>query len=181
MKKVLSVKPPRYLEQGFSGCGGYSANAILGAYGKDDRADPLSYYPGGIGIASSPKRWDRILSSYGLDVERLNTRNVFDKAALLKEKLDQDKVVMLHIGNGYAKSGRWYSIGWQLISHWITVWGYDDVEQVFYIYDSYVPLKNYSKGIPAGNIKRSYSDVVRDWGGGFPWWWRYDYLTITNK
>jgi hypothetical protein len=69
-------------------------------------------------------------------------------------------------------------IRWWLIHHWITVWGFNDEEGVFYIYDSMVAPKYYNKNIPIGNVKRTYQNVVRDLGGGQPWWQRYDYIEI---
>ncbi|MDA1317329.1 MAG: hypothetical protein O3B87_04900, partial [bacterium] len=52
-----------------------------------------------------------------------------------------------------------------LVGHFVSVWGYDDTEGVFYIYDSTVPKEYYSKNIPIGNIKRPYKDFLRDWNG----------------
>ncbi|MEK6842215.1 MAG: hypothetical protein AABX84_00205, partial [Nanoarchaeota archaeon] len=52
----------------------------------------------------------------------------------------------------------------KLIAHWISVWGYNNKEKVFYIYDSFVRKKD---KIPIGNVKRTYSQLLRDWKGAF--------------
>ena len=53
----------------------------------------------------------------------------------------------------------------QGVGHFVSIWGYDDTEGVFYIYDSTVPKEYYSKNIPIENIKRPYKDFLRDWNG----------------
>ncbi len=62
-KVVLPIHPKKYYKQGFSFCGGYSAKAILEAYGIDYPKHPQTLYPKGqqyIALASTPKHWKKI-------------------------------------------------------------------------------------------------------------------------
>lgn len=83
---------------------------------------------------------------------------------------------MLRIGNGYLKSGKYSPFIASFMGHWITLWGYNDKEKAFYVYDSYVPARRHNKTIPIGNTKRTYEEVLRDWGKGFPHSRRYLYI-----
>ena len=122
--------------------------------------------------------WPKVLRSYGIPAERGDTKKLTDRQRieLLEKLIDEDKVVMLRIGNGYSKSGKYSSFVASFLGHWITLWGYNDDEKVFYVYDSYVSLKRHDKTIPIGNTKRTYAEILRDWGKGFPRMWKYSFI-----
>src|SRR3989344_5451652 len=183
MIKTLTHSPKEYLEQGFTQCGAFSVKAILNAYGKDDKKYPRDYNPTILGKYTSlvgTHTWPRVLESYGLHAERGNTKNLSDEQRLefLKEIVDRDKAVMIRIGNGFLKNGKYNSLVAYFVGHWITLWGYDDEKQIFYIYDSYVPLERHNKTIPVGNTTRTFSEILRDWGKGFPAIWRHSFIKI---
>ena len=112
MTKLLTHSPKEYLEQGLSQCGAFSVKAILGAYGKDDKKHPRDYQPNFLakhtGINRGLILWPKVLQSYGVPAERGNAKKLTDeqRTELLKKLIDEDKVVMLRIGNGYSKSGK---------------------------------------------------------------------------
>jgi len=182
MTKTLTRAPKEYLEQGLTQCGAYSVKAILSAYGKDDKNHPREYQPNFLakytGIEFGLISWPKILQSYGISAQRGDTKNLSDeqRIELLKKIIDEDKIVMLRIGNGFSKSGKYNSFVASFLGHWITLWGYNDKEKVFYIYDSYISLKRHDKTIPIGNVKRTYAEIVRDWGKGFPPTRRYSFI-----
>lgn len=184
MIKTLTHAPKEYLEQGLTQCGAYSVKAILSAYGKDDKQYPHDYQPNFLakytGINRGLILWPKVLQSYGVSAQRGATKKFSNeqRIELLKKFIDEDKVVMLRIGNGYSKSGKYNSFVASFMGHWITLWGYNDEEKVFYVYDSYVSLKRYDKTIPIGNIKRTYAEMIRDWGKGFPPIWRYSFIKV---
>jgi hypothetical protein len=95
-----------------------------------------------------------------------------ERISLLKSLLSKNTPVMLRIGNGYL-SDKYNPIVGKLLSHWITLWGYDDKEQLFYIYDSALPEKFRLKNIPIGNTVRTYKEILRDWNFGTWqfWYW----------
>lgn len=181
MIKILTRRPKEYLKQGPTGCGAYSVKGILSAYNKDDKKHPFEYLPlSRMPFVTNSSHWTNIFHSYGLDAKRESMRTLPEEQRLkmIRTNILNDKPIMLLIGNGYRGNGIWSAIRWWLISHWITVWGFNDEEGVFYIYDSAVSPKYYNKEIPIGNVKRTYQNVLRDLRGGQPWWWRYNYIKI---
>ena len=161
MEKILSHRPKEYLEQGLSQCGAFSVKVILSAYGKDEKKHPRDYQPNLLakytGINHGLALWPKVLKSYGIPAERGRTKHLSDeqRIELLKRFIDEDKIAMLRIGNGYSKSGKYSSFVASFVGHWITLLGYNDDEKVFYVYDSYVSLKRHDKTIPIGNTKRA--------------------------
>ncbi len=170
-KFVLTMHPKEYLKQGFSHCGAYSVKGILSAFGKDIKNHPKEYHTNRIskiiGTGFSKSYYVNILRSHGFSATGKNAKNLSDeeKLTLLKMLLSRNTPVMLLIGNGYTKTGKYNPLKAQIIGHWITLWGYDDIKQEFYVYDSAVPKKLYDENIPVGNKKRKYSEILRDWKG----------------
>ena len=182
MRCIVSRKPKEYLKQSPIGCGAFSVKGILSAYGKDDKQRPFEYLPlGGIPFVLNISHWTNVLSSYGLPAERCSLRGMPDKEKIriIEDLLRLDTPVMLHIGNGYRGCGTWNALQWWLVDHWITLWGFDDEQKAFYIYDPGVPRHCYDANIPTGNVRRTYAQVLRDIRGGQPWWQRYLYKKIS--
>lgn len=167
-KFALSVSPKKYLKQGISHCGAYCVKAILSAYKKDTKNKPEEYHTNWIGriagVGLVKKYYVKILKSHGIEARVGNAKNLPDgkKLKLLKKLLSNNNPVMLHVSNGYSQNGNYNPIQVAVVRHWITLWGYNDKEQVFYVYDSAVPKKLYDKDIPIGNKKRS---LFRDFEG----------------
>jgi hypothetical protein len=190
---VLSRKPKEYLKQGISHCGTYSVKAILSAFGLDNRKHPKEYHTNWVGkhlfsMAVGPKYYDKIFQSYGVQSETKTAKNLpnEEKLNLLNELLSQDKPVMIRIGNGYLTE-KYNPILGRIVPHWITLWGYDDKRQLFYVYDSGLPKGAWSMNIPVGNTTRTYKEILRDWNFGQwqPWCWNtsrenYLYVKIMN-
>jgi hypothetical protein len=184
---ILPRLPKKYLEQGISQCGAYAAKAILSAFRKDDGRRACDYQISWIGRATvlnrGPATWVKVLRAHGLHAEagRLVELPVEQWLDRLKEILVGGSPVMIRLGNGYSKRGKWRFFQAAFLGHWITLWGFSDREQVFYVYDPYVPLARHDMTLPAGNVKRSYHELLRDIRiAGFPWWWRGMYIWI-NK
>ena len=184
MKKILPFKPKVYLEQGLTQCGAYSVKAILSSYGKDDKKHPRDYQPNILakytGITRGLFIWPKVIRTYGLTAERGSARNLSDdnRIKLLKKLINNDNVVMLRVGNGFSKNGNYNSLVASFLGHWITLWGYDDEKRIFYVYDSYVPLSRCDKVIPVGNVRRTFKEIIRDWGKGFPSAWHYSFIRV---
>src|SRR3989338_3949609 len=146
MIKVLTKSPKEYLKQGFSGCGAHSAKAILSAYGKDDKKDPYDYHTNLLakytGAPTTATTWVKVLKSYDIEAKFGNAKHLSDseRIKLLKNLLDKDVPVMLRIGNGYLPNGNYSNFTASFIGHWITLWGYNDEQKIFYVYDSCIPL-----------------------------------------
>ncbi len=184
MDFVISRKPAAYLKQGPTGCGAYSVQGILSAYGKDDKKHPLAYaWIAILPFITTWRRWVKILREHQLPArcDFMTALSPEDRLARLKALLRQDTPVMLLIGNGYRGCDTWSRWQWRIVSHWITLWGFSDEKQLFYIYDSMVPLHCYNKNLPCGNVARSYEQVLRDMEGGPPWRRRYACIYVNHE
>ena len=175
-KYILTRKPKEYLKQGSVHCGVYTAKAVLEAFGKGIHSDPRKYHVSVLNrITGSMFRLadlSNVFKKHGLVSSGKFMKEHSDQQKLdtLKNILSQNIPVPVTVGNGYSyKNGsiESSSLKGMLAGHVISIWGYDDKEQVFYIYDSAVPKEYYSKNIPIGNIKRTYSDFLRDWKGAW--------------
>jgi len=176
---ILTIKPAEYLKQGLSHCGVYSVKAILSAFGKDDKDHPKEYHTNWVGknlfsFATGEKYYDNIFKSHGLKAKTQSAGHLpsEEKLDLLRILLSKNTPVMIRIGNGYL-TNKYNSVLGKFIPHWITLWGYDESEKIFFVYDSGLPLKHWDKSLPVGNTVRTYREVLRDWNFGKwqPWCW----------
>jgi len=207
--KIINKKPKEYLPQGLRYCSGFTIKGILSAYNLDDGRSPREYL--GFFSIASPKFIKKILEKYGFSCQIKKAINFSykDKIRLLKKELNKDHPVILLIGNGYSHNGKYSWIRQQLIPHWITIYGYNDKEKVFYIYDSFfhsrskTPTESFEKPQNSklskknfdaisfgngghskssiGNVKRTYKQLLRDWEGAI-FTRKYIYISlIRNK
>ena len=190
-KIVLSIRPKEYLVQGPSHCGAYSVKGILSAFGKDYKGHPKEYHPILLGRLTGgtfgKNYWVNVLKHHGINAEFQTAKKLspIEKINLLKNLLAKNTPVMIRIGNGYFRSNTYNPILGKIVTHWITLWGYDDKEKVFYVYDSGLTKKLYDSSVPIGNTKRTYDEIIRDWNFGAwqPWTWHtslqtYAYIKI---
>lgn len=178
---ALRIKPKEYLKQGPSHCGAYSVKAILDAYGLGDKNNPKEYHTHWFsaltGNSLGKLYYAHILNSYGLKACIKTAKLLPDdgKIKLLKSFLAEGNPVMLRIGNGYM-TNRYNSLLGKIVGHWITIWGYDEVKQVFYIYDSGLPQKHWDSSLPIGNTTRTYQEILRDWKFGLWQLWVWVFM-----
>ncbi len=184
-KFILSIKPKEYLHQGPSHCGVYSVKGILSAYGLDIKAHPKEYHPhifGRLtGFTFGKNYLPTILKRNGISAERKSADKLSPplRIDLLKSQLSKDKPVMIRIGNGYI-SDTYNSLVGKLMSHWITLWGYDDNRRLFFIYDSGLPQKYWGITLPIGNTTRTYKEIIRDWNMGRWQFWYWPFFGSRN-
>lgn len=183
-KHILSIRPREYLVQGPSHCGAYSVKGVLSAFGKDDKNHPKEYHTNWFsrltGATLGKNYWPKILSCYEINAEfkTANSLSSEEKINLLKSLLAQDTPVMILIGNGYFRSNKYNLILGKIVTHWVTLWGYDDKEKIFYVYDSGLS-KNLYNQVPIGNTKRTYKEILRDWNFGTWQFWAW-YVSLKN-
>ena len=139
---ILSHRPKRYLKQGLTNCGLYAAEGILSAYGRNpSEKSPSEFHESAIqralGLTPVPLIV-RVLQKHGLRSQIGNARDWSNEKRLtfLKETLSKDTPIVIRIGGGYSGNGIYKPILGRIIGHWITLWGYDDEKEVFYVYDS---------------------------------------------
>lgn len=191
-KYILLIKPKEYMvQEGPGHCGAYSVKGILSAVGKDSKDHPKEYHLFWLGRLTGgtfgKNYWINVLEHYGINAEFKTAKDLpsDEKINLLKTLLNQETPVMIRIGNGYFRSNKYNPKLGKIITHWITLWGYDERKKVFYVYDSGLTKNLYDKSIPTGNTKRTYDQILRDWSFGQwqPWCWyisseSYSYIKI---
>ncbi len=191
-KYILNIKPFEYLKQGPSHCGAFSVKAILDAYGLGNKRHPKEYHTRWFsrltGNSLGKEYYARILNSYGLKA-RIKTAKLLPddgKIKLLKSLLAEGNPVMVRIGNGYL-TYKYNPFFGKIVGHWITLWGYDDAKQIFYVYDSGLPTQYWNSSLTIGNTTRTHQEILRDWKFGLwqPWVWlfmgRENYVYIDVK
>lgn len=180
---VVSRSPKEYLKQGKLYCGQYSAWGILSAYGLVNQDNPLNLSSplGRISGLTTPQMMISILTKNGLEAEMKTVKNLTNEEQLttLKEEVAKDRPVALLVNNGYKHKDGYSKFNQATTLHWVTVWGYDDKQQTFFLYDPAVKSEHHNKNIPTGNVAREYKQVLRDWKGwAFPLFERYRYITV---
>lgn len=186
---VVTNGPSEYLVMGSSHCGAYSVKGILSAYGLDSKELPEEYHTNLVsrltGVGFLKNYYVSVLKRHGLEAEGKNASGLSDKEKLelLKGLISRNIPAMIVISNGYTREGEYLTWRAGVFSHWITLWGYDDKERMFYVYDSYTSPQFYSKNMQVGNVKRTYDEILRDWRGALSTrvllgWGDYYYIEI---
>ncbi len=142
------------------------------------------------GLSIGKNYWANILRSYGIQAERKTASHLPDaeKLRLLKDLLFRGNPVMVRIGNGYFPGKRYNPLFGRMVVHWLTLWGYDDGEEIFYVYDSALARRYWNASLPAGNTTRTYAEILRDWrfGRWQCWYWymgrgSHVYIEVWNR
>jgi hypothetical protein len=174
---ILPIHPKDYPNQGIRHCGAYTTRAVLSAYGFNEIQDPSILHTNPLlrllGFTSSIDYYPAILRSYGLDAQAKTAERLSsdEKLDLLKGLLAAGNPVILSVGNFFSRgSGEWLPIKGTFMSHWISLWGYDDAKKVFYVFDSQVP-QELCEDVPIGNKTRPYSVIPRIWRGAITSSW----------
>lgn len=170
-KCVVPVRPKEYRYQAVRHCGAYNVQAVLHAYGLGDSRDPGDLHTSRLAVWSgssiSKDYYPAILRAHGLEARAGSAAGLPDdeKIRLLKGLLAGGAPVILSVRNYFHRvTGRPREIKGRLLSHWISLWGYDDAEGAFYAYDTLVPPNLYD-ALPVGNKKRSYGTLLDIWPG----------------
>lgn len=86
------------------------------------------------------------------------------KLSTIRRHIDEDRPVIIAIGNGHLRRGYYSPLARMFIGHFITVYGYSSVDDRFLIYDPYLE-GSYPEEIPVGNEVRTAREMLRDWSG----------------
>jgi hypothetical protein len=171
---VLPIRPAAWRTQPGSHCGAFAVQAVLQAYGLNDVAEPWDLHTSFLsrmqGSATSRDYYPGILRSFGLVARSRSAESLRaqEKILLLKRLLAEGNPVILSVGSYFDKqTARFQPLKGLVASHWISLWGYDDEQQSFYVYDSLVTPQN-ADDVAIGNKARSFDTVLRIWPGSLP-------------
>jgi hypothetical protein len=165
---ITAHSPPRYPRQEGLTCGETNARGILEAFQIPFRPPDRLRLRIRIFGYSFIEDISRLLQSHGIDaqVQSATQMSDYQKLTTIMEHIRQDRPVLLAIGNGHLRRGVYSPLARNLIGHFITVYGYDESKQIFYIYDPYLE-GSYLEKIPVGNEVRTFAQFLRDWQGPF--------------
>jgi len=89
------------------------------------------------------------------------------KISYLKHKLQAWPIVLM-ITHAYDAKIRFNLLRALWFHHYISIWWYNEKEEIFYVYDSSISTK-IRKDIPIGNTTFTYDELIRYWK--FPVFW----------
>ena len=165
-KKIVKFHPSDYETQKGLTCGETNAKTIIQGFGKVYQ--PLENTPLRVKIFgfSFVKDMLKLINANGLYASIQYASGIDDneRLAIIRNHIDYDVPVLIAIGNGHIRRGEYNPILRYLVGHFITVYGYDDKEEVFYVYDSYLK-GSYEGNLPVGNEVRTYREFLADWQG----------------
>ena len=169
---VVPKLPSKYPHQVGLACGEYNVRAILDAFDIDYRPDlrpRLRVRMFGLSFVSDIRH---VFARHGVDAEIRHATELHDdsRLALLRGHVDSHEPVILAIGNGHLSRTRDSALARALVGHFITVYGYDAEQDVFFVYDPYLGGEP-PKPLPAGNVERTSQQILQDWRG--PLYYRF--------
>jgi len=165
---VVEYAPKSYAHQKGLTCGDYNVRGILGGFNITYQAPDKQRLRVRIFGLSFIKDISELLQAHGLSapVRYASKLADNDKLKTVKEHIDKDEPVLLAIGNGHLSRNVYSPIARILIGHFITVYGYNTSQEIFYVYDPYLEGP-YHEEIPVGNEVRTFREFLRDWNGPF--------------
>jgi hypothetical protein len=184
-KRIVKFHPSKYKTQKGLTCGEINTKTIIQGFGRNYK--PLKSMPLRVKIFGFSFVQDilNLIKENGLysTIQYATGIDDNERIEIIKKHIDHDEPVLLAIGNGHIRRGENNPILRFLVGHFITVYGYDDQEKIFYIYDSYLK-GNYERDIPVGNEVRTFQEFLQDWQG--PIYYRFIkmkhvYLPVSHK
>ena len=166
MEKVIRHLPEEYPKQQGLTCGETNLKNILSAfripYRRSERVPLRVKLLGYSMIKDISERFEaHNLVAPILWANRLTEQ---EQLEIIKGHIDLDQPVLVAIGSGYLRRGVYSPLARLFIGHYITIYGYSDRDNLFFVYDSSLEGP-YPDQIPAGNETRKYTDFIRDWKG----------------
>lgn len=99
-----------------------------------------------------------------------------DKISFLKKKLQIWPIVLM-ITHAYNSKTRFNLLRALWLHHYISIWWYNEKDQVFYVYDSSIST-NIRSDIPIWNTTFSYNEIIMYWKYPVLWLVRNLYISI---
>lgn len=150
----------------------YTIHAILEAYHKRLKKNVFLYWVNLLSKLTGfllPWSLLQVLNKNGIKARIWTCRSRFFKVKLntIKQWVTNWPVILL-IGHWYK--WRQFSI-WKVLflQHYLSVWGFDDEKEIFYVYDSSAQKELVKEDIPIWNIELPYNDLISCRN----FWWRW--------
>ena len=165
---VILQTPPDWFplrNRRFWSCAHHSLKAVI--EWKNGESQPMKEYSANwwsrTTYLMTPWWITRVLKKYQLDYKILKGKNLNEeeKLELLKWNLKKWPIILL-VANGQTKK-KWFSRR-RAIFHWhyVTLWWYNDRENIFFVYDSNTRRKT-EEYLMKWTIKVPYKYVLKEW------------------
>ncbi|MBA3075069.1 MAG: hypothetical protein FP831_15805 [Anaerolineae bacterium] len=164
--RVITHTPARYERQQGMTCGETNVRTIVEGFGKE-------YHP----MSNPPVRVHLYGFSFVKDIQRLVELNGLvtyiqhasklddqTKIETIQKHIDHNEPVLIAIGNGHLKRNKFSRLAQLMLGHFITIYGYNADQKVFYIYDAWLEGE-FDGEIPVGNEVRTYAQLLSSWKG----------------
>ena len=160
--------PSTYPQQVGLSCGEANARSVVESFGIKYSPPTRSTWMVRLFGYSLLRDLRELLEAHGLVAPIRSAADLGDSAKLdaLRSHIRTGLPVMIAIGNGHLGRGRYVPAARQLIGHYLTLYGFDDANETFFVYDSYLAGEP-DERLPAGNESRTYRETLRDWRGPF--------------
>lgn len=164
--KVALSLPGSYPKQAGLSCGETNARSVVQSFGY------VYHRPSRPGLLvrlfgySLLRSLQTLLESHGVSASIRSAAGLADseKLDLLRSHLETGYPIVIAIGNGHLRRGEYFAAARFVLGHYLTLYGFDDPAETFFVYDSYLDGEPDS-WLPAGNETRTYSQILRDWRG----------------
>lgn len=167
---ILQTPPEGFIhrQEKFWSCAHHSLKAVI--EGKTWKQKPIISYScdwrSRLTYLMTPWGIMKVLRKNGLDYEVLRARKMDNekKLAFLKSYLKRWPIILL-IGNGQTRK---HFFSWKKAlthRHYITLWGFNDKEQVFYVYDSNTQRET-EEYLMKWTLKIPYHYIFKSWSIG---------------
>lgn len=183
--KIAVSLPSSYPKQKGMSCGETNARSVIESFGLSYQRPPspgLSVRLFGYSLLGSLQT---LFESHHVraPIRSAAGNDETKKLDLLRSHLETGYPVVIAIGNGHLRRGEYYPAARLILGHYLTLYGFDDPTETFFVYDSYLD-GHPDCWLPAGNETRTYSEILRDWRGPFYYpliGRRYVYIPITPQ
>lgn len=162
---VLQTPPEGFISRkgNFGTCAHHSLKAVIEAKTREKKSlhDYSCDWWSRLTYLMTPWGLQKMLRKYEINFSIIQARKLTSsqKIALLKQALLKGPVILL-IGNGITNK-KFFSRK-KALTHWhyVTLWGYHEKEEVFFIYDSNTK-RSPEVYLMRGTIKIPYQDIVK--------------------
>jgi len=166
--QVALSLPQAYPRQEGLSCGETNARSVIESFGLSFERPTRPGWKVRLFGYSLLRDLRSLMESHGLSAPIRSAASVNAPARLdvLRSHLRKGYPIVIAIGNGHLRRGRYVPAARVLLGHYLTLYGFEDASETFFVYDSY--LDGEPEGpLPAGNETRTYAETLRDWRGPF--------------
>lgn len=163
---IIPYQTHKYHEQiKFGGCGMYTLKNIIESFFSEKDLGIHHYAPtlwNKISWFMLPWTLIKVLKEFWLKAHkwRYTKKWIQSKIEFIKKELKTWPVILV-IWHAYKWKKDFSLLKAIWVQHYMSIWGYDDDQEIFYIYDSWAPKRLIRKDLPIWNMTLKYKDLIK--------------------